>query len=814
MQTLWQDLRYGARMLMKQPGFTLIAVLTLALGIGANTTIFSVVNAVLLRPIPFPDPDRLVMIWQTRVDNPENLNIVSAPNYLDWQRQNDVFERMALFDSAGKGYNLSGGGEPERVSGVRVSWGFFDVLGVKPRMGRAFLPEEETPGKHRVVVLSDGLWRSRYGADPALLGQTIKVDSEDFTVLGVMPPEFQFQFWSGPRQLWVPIFYTRGDQDRGSHSFVSIARLKPEVTLAQARAKMDAIGQGLAKEYPQDNAGKTAAVIPMGEFGQRAYRSSLLTLLAVAGFVLLIACVNVANLLMARGATRQREFAIRSALGASRSRTVRQLLTESLLLAFAGSLSGILVAVWSSSLLLKVLPGNLRAVPFRSLESISLDLKVLGFTWAVSCLTGIIFGLAPALIFSKRNVNESLQEGSRGTTGGRGAGLRQALVIAEVALALVVLTGAGLMIESMMRLLNVAPGLNSKNVLTLNMSLPQENLYYGPPAHPRFAPDLQEQVGNLPGVVSVSAISHLPLGGGGAGRGFVIEGLPDPGQEHQPGAGYSVVCPRYFQTMGIDLISGREFTIQDAQHSPGVMVINEAMSKRFWPNENPIGKRIKLGYFNSNESWLTVVGVARDVRHWGLDRPAQPEFFRPYSQAAWPVMTVVVRTASTPAGFINPIKKALARIEPDRPVSGIRTMDEVVSDSLGSRRFPMLLLLAFSFLALVLAAVGISGVVSFSVAQRTREIGIRLALGAQTGNVLMLVLKRSMAGALIGVGLGLVGSLALTRFMTGLLFEVKPMDPVVLGTVALLLASVAFIACYLPARRAMKVDPMVALRYE
>jgi putative ABC transport system permease protein len=816
MQTLWQDLRYGARMLLKNPGFTLVAVITLALGVGANTMIFSVINSLLLKPIPFPEADRLVLVWQSRANDPRNRNIVSAPNYWDWRLQNDVFSEMAIFDSAGKGYNLSGDGEPERVSGVRVSAGFFDVLGVKPRLGRGFLPEEEHPGKHQVIVLSNGLWRNRYNSDPDIVGKTIKVDSEEHTVIGVMPPEFEFQFGGPIRQLWVPVAYTKGDHDRTSNSFYCLARLKPGVTVEQARDRMNAIGLSLSQQYPQDNAGNTVAIDPIIGFGEESQRTTLLTLLAVAGFVLLIACVNVANLLMARGATRSREFAIRAALGASRARTIRQVLTESLLLAFAGGLSGILIAIWSGSLLLKVLPGNLSAVPFRSINStdgLAIDYKVLAFTWGVACLTGIIFGLAPALIFSKRNVNESLQEGNRGTTGG-GARLRQGLVILEVALALVVLTGAGLMIQSMVRLLNVAPGFDPQNVITLNMSLPQENLYYGPPGHPQFARELQEHVGGIPGVISVSAVSHMPVGGGNAGRGFVIEGRPDPGSENQPGAKYTIIFPNYFQTMRVNLISGREFTERDSLNAPGVIVINEAMAKRYWPNEDPLGKRIKIGLFNADGPWLTVVGVAKNVKQGGLDRQPRPEFFRPYNQAAWPVMTVIVRTATNPGAYLNQIKQALARIEPDRAPSGIRTMDEVLYDSVGSRRFPMMLLAAFSLLALTLAAVGISGVVAFSVSQRTREIGIRMALGARKGAVIWLALSRSMISALIGVVVGLAASYGLTRFLTGLLFEVKPMDPIVLGLAALILAGVAFIACYLPSRRAAKVDPMVALRCE
>lgn len=814
---VWQDLRFGARMLLKQPGFTLIAVLTLALGIGANTTIFSVINSLLLKPIPYPNAERLVLVWLSRQDDPKDRNIVSAPNYWDWERQNDVFERMAILDSAGKGYSLAGAGEPERVSGVRVSAGFFEVLGVQARLGRTFLPEEEQPGKHQVVVLSDSLWRSRYNGDPNIIGKTVKVDSEAHTVIGVMPPDFAFSLYSPPRQLWVPVAYTKGDQERGSNSFLCLARLKPGVTVEQARARMNNIGHALAEQYPQDNAGSTATIDPIVGYDTEDQRRTLLTLLAVAGFVLLIACVNVANLLMARGATRQRELAIRAALGASRTRTIRQMLTESLLLAVAGGLSGILLAIWSNGLLLKVLPGNLMAVPFRALsktDGLAIDYKVLAFTWAITCLTGIIFGLAPALIFSKRDVNESLQEGSRGTTSGGGARLRQGLVVLEVALTLIVLTGAGLMIQSMARLLGVTPGFDPHNVLVLSMTLPQENLYYGPPGHPEFPRQLQQHVGSIPGVVSVSAVSHMPVSGGMAGRSFAIEGQPDPGRDNQPGAKYNIICPNYFQTMGIKQLSGREFTEQDSLTAPGVVVVNETLAKRFFPNDDPVGKRLKIGMFNSDAPWLTIVGVTADVKQRGLDQPTRPEFFRPYNQAAWPVMTVVVRTNSNPGAFITPVKQALARFEPERAASGIRTMEAVVYDSAGSRRFPMMLLVAFSLVGLALAAVGISGVVAFSVAQRTREIGIRMALGASKGAVMRLVLNRSMGAALIGIGLGLAGSLGLSRFLEGLLFEVKPMDPLVLGSVTILLTSIAFAACYFPARRATKVDPLVALRCE
>ncbi len=812
-----QDLRYGLRTLVKTPAFAAVAVLTIALGLGANTTIFSVMNATILKRLPFPDPDRLVLVWETFGKGPDNTNIVSAPNFWDWQQQNHVFEGMAIFDSAGRGYNLSeagAGSEPERVSGLRVSANFFPLLGIKPYLGRTFLLEEETLGKDHEVVLSYGLWERRYGADRTLVGKTIRMDGEQFTVVGVMPRDFQFQFWSGQRQLWVPAGYTEGDKGRDSNSFVCFARLKPGVTVKQARAEMETIGHRLSQQYPKELANGGTAVMPMAEFGVSNLRPAMLALFAAVGFVLLIACVNVANLMLARGATRQKEFAIRRALGAHRFRIARQLLTESVLLAILGGISGLALAAMSTRLLPRILPGNVLRIPFRQLEAIPMDGRVFAFALVISCLTGILFGLAPAFSVFRGDVNEPLKEGSRGSTMGGGSRLRHALVASEVALALVVLSGARLMIESMARVLGVDPGLNPKNVLTMEMSLPQINIYYGPPVHARFCQDLDERVGTLSGVVSVSAIAHLPLGGGSAGRGFWIEGRPDPGAGNNPGANYTVTCPNYIRTMGIPLLEGREFTHQDKVGATDVIVINQAMARKYWPKEDPIGKRIKLDLTISQEPWFTIVGVVGDVRHWGLDDQMYPQFFRPYTQAAWPVMTMVVRTASSPAMFTNPVKKALAEIDPEQPVSRVQTMEEVVSESVGPRRFPMLLLASFALLALALAAVGISGVVGFSVAQRTHEIGIRMALGAQTRDVLRLIVSRSMVWALAGVGVGVAGALGLTRLLAGLLYGVKPTDPVVLGAVSLLLAVVALLASYLPARRATKVDPMVALRYQ
>ena len=792
----------------------LVAMLTLALGIGANTTIFSVINNTLLKPLPFPGGDRLVLVWETFGKGPGNWNIVSAPNFWDFQRQSHSFESMAIFDSAGRGYNLSPTGDSQeaaQVSGLRVSAGFFSVLGVKPLLGRTFLPEEETLGKDHVVVLSYGLWKTRYDGDPSLVGRTIRVDGADFTVIGVMPREFAWQFWSGPRRLWVPVGYNKTDFGRGNNSFISIARLKPGVSVAQASAEMEAVAHNVATQFPQEDADMGAMVSLLGEFGVEGLRTTMLTLLAAVGFVLLIACVNVANLLLARGAVRQKEFAIRLALGAPASRIARQLLTENVLLALAGGTAGLLIAALSNRLIFYAFKLDSLSLPLRPVDSISMDGRVFAFALLISCVTGVLFGVVPALSALRTDVNAPLKEGGRtGSTGGQNR-LRQVLVASEVALALVVLSGAGLMIKSMTRLLGVDPGLNAKDVLIMGMSVPQEELYVGPPGLPRFCQDLDERVAAIPGVVSVSAIAHLPFRGN-AGRSFQIEGRPPAEPGHLPGASYTVACPNYFRTMGIPILKGREFTPQDTVGAPGVIVINQTMARAYWPNEDPVGRAVRLG--GTDGPRLTVVGVVGDVHFLGLDAPVRRQFFRPYMQAGWPVMSILVRTINTPGMFTAPVKQALASVLPDWPVSGVVTMEEVVHDSTGSRRFPMLLLSVFSVLALVLAAVGIVGVVGHSVAQRTREIGIRMALGAESLDVLRLMVNGSMLWVLVGLGVGVAGSAGLTRLLSGLLYDVRPLDPVVLGGVSAILAAVALLASYLPARRAAKIDPIAALRCE
>lgn len=818
MDTLISDLRYGVRMLLKRPGFTAVAVLALALGIGANSAIFSVVNGVVLRALPYKDPEGLMMVWSKRPSLQAIAGMtefpVSAADFIDWRDQNQSFEQIAAFHS--QSFNITGASEPEFLGGVRASATLFPLLGAEAKLGRTFLPEEDQPDAGRVVVISHGLWERRFGADPQIIGQKLTLNDEPYIVVGVMPRGFQFPRkgempagYQFPRQadLYTPLAWTPNQSgNRGRNYLAVIGRLNPQVGVAQAQADMDSIAERLKEQYPQSNTNKEILIVPLHQQVVGKVRTALLVLLGAVGFVLLIACANVANLLLARAASRQKEIAIRTALGASRSRVIRQLLTESVLLALTGGTLGLLLAMWGIDLLMAISPSNLPRV-----DSISVDTRVFGFTLAVSLLTGIIFGLVPAIQASKPDVNEALKEGGRASSVGHNR-FRGVLVVAEVALSLVLLIGAGLMIRSFVRLINESPGLNPENVLTLDVALPRTK-YTGPQQIAIFQ-QVIERLKALPAVQSAGAVYPLPLSGAEEGMGFGIEGRPPaaPGEAYNTGPRW--VSPDYFNVMGIALLRGRELTEQDGSNSPRVVVINEAMAARYFPDEDPLGKRVAFDQTDGAPNWREIVGVVRDVKHSAVDSDPKPEIFFPFTQFPIFFMTMVVRTTGDPLNLVAAARSEVLAVEKNQPISNVHTMEELLSNSIAQRRFNMLLLSIFAGVALLLAAVGIYGVMSYSVAQRTHELGVRMALGAQTSHVLALVVRQGMALALAGVGIGLAAAFALTRLLASLLYGVSATDPLTFSVIALVLASVAFVACYLPARRATKVDPMIALRYE
>ncbi|HEY9284983.1 MAG TPA: ABC transporter permease [Pyrinomonadaceae bacterium] len=809
---LWHDSRYAARVLLKNPGFTAVAVVALALGVGANTAIFSVVNTVLLRPLPYRDPDRLVTVWEDDTKGGFPKDTPAAANYIDWRDQNRVFEGMAAI--ADQSYNLTGVGEPERLDGRRVSASLFPLLGVEPELGRAFLPQEDAPGANRVAVLSHGLWRRRFGGDPKIVGRPINLNGEAHEVIGVMPAHFQFP---GPKdQLWTPIAFTQQQAaNRGQHYLQVVARLKPGVTVEQAQAEMATIAARLQQQHPEENANLGATVVPLHEHLVGNIRPALLVLLGAVGFVMLVACANVANLLLARAAVRQKEIAVRVALGASRPRLVRQFLTESLLLAALGGAVGLLLAVWGVGLLKTFIPENVSQV-----RSISVDARVLGFTLLVSLLTGLIFGLAPALQASSFNLNETLKEGGRDSAqGSRGNRARALLVVAEVAVSLVLLIGAGLLINSFMRLRGVDPGFASGNLLTMSVQLPREK-YPDYQRRAAFYDEMVSRVEALPGVKSAAVTNWIPLVFQGDSITIGIEGRPDPapGQGKRPGVVTRAVHPHYFRTMGIRLLHGRALDVRDRADTPNVAVISEAMARRHWPGEDPVGRRITPGPATSTnaDDWITVVGVAQDVRQVELGAEPKPQMYVPYAQG-WSVFApryLIVSTSVEPMTLASAVRGAVWSIDADQPVSDARTMEEVLSASLARQRFSTLLLGIFAGVALLLAAVGIYGVMSYSVAQRTHEIGVRMALGAQRRDVLKLAVGQGLKLILIGVGVGLVAAYGLTRVMESLLFGVSATDPVTFAAISLVFVGAGLLASYVPARRATKVDPMIALRYE
>lgn len=806
MENLLRDIRFGLRMLVARPAFTAVAVLTLGLGIGANTAIFSVVNSVLLRPLPYADPDRLVYLEGADLRDGTKGGSICPPDFLDYRRENQVFERLAAFQSMS--FTVTGdGGDAERLTAARVSAGFFETFGVAPiGAGRTFSSDEEQDGRNGVVVISYGLWQRRFGGDPGVLGRNILINGQKAAIVGVMPASFQF-----PREteVWSPIaFNTPQTSVRRYHFLNAVGRLKPGVSLSQAQADMTRIARDLSKQYPESNLNYGIGLTLFAERIIGQMRQTLLILLAAVGFVLLIACANVANLMLARSAARQREVAIRSALGASRGRVIRQLLTESVLLAMAGGAVGLLLAVWGVDSLVALGPQTLARA-----GKVTADGRVLGFTLLISLVTGVLFGLAPALAASKLNLTDALKEGSKGSESVSRHRLRSLLIVSEVALSLILLVGAGLLIRSFMRLSQVDPGFNPSHLLTMQVALTRTSY---PEAAQRvaFFKELISRVEALPGVEAAGTVSELPLSGQENDTFFTIEGKPAVAfGSTENDANVRTVSTDYFRAMGISLISGRSFSERDTLDAPKVILINEAFARRYLPGEDPIGKRMTIDYAAGFSG--EIIGVVRSVNHTSLQQPVRSsEMYVSDLQAPPFGMNLVVRAGGDPARLTSAIRAQAHAIDNDVPLYNVKTMERRVAEGETETRFRTLLLAIFAGVAVLLAAIGIYGVISYSVTQRTHEIGIRIALGAERRHVVRLVVGQGMIHALVGIALGLCGAFAVTRLMASVLFQVSATDPVVFGSISVLLGAIAFLACYIPARRALRIDPMVALRYE
>jgi putative ABC transport system permease protein len=801
MGSLLQDLRYGLRALLKKPGFTIIAVIMLALGIGANTAIFSILNAVLLSPLPFSEPEQLVMVFAKT--NRDARNWVAYPDFQDWQAQSQSFTELSAI--VPQSVNLIGREEPTRVIGGFVSANFFKLLGVEASSGRTFLPAEDKPGAERVAVVSHETWQNRLGASPDLIGQTLNLNGQVFTVVGILPAGFKFT-WSDC-EVWLPIqHYPNYSMDRSRTSSGVMGRMKPGIKLAQAQTEMEIVARRLAEQYPETNRERSITIVPMRELMVEDLRPLLFILTGAVGLLLLIVCANIANLILARSMARQKEIALRVALGAGQWRIVRQLLTETVLLALIGGTVGLLVGMWTVKLLMRGSPTELPPG-----IDVNLDLTVLGFTFAIAILTGVAFGLAPALRFSRPDVHDVLKEGGKGageTFGSRR--LRGALVVIQVALALILLIGSGLLVRSFRALSEVNPGFNPQNVLTMEYRVPR-NKYPEPAQQWAFHRQVVERVQSLPGVQSASVVLALPHSGNGGGASFVPLGGPEPPKGQEPRAQSNRADPYYFRAMEIPLIRGRVFTEQDKMDTPPVVVISQAMAERYWPGQDPIGKTIR---FSESNLTASIVGVVGNVKHNSLDEPTAAQLYIAFAQMPHIFATLVVRTAGDPLAAANIVKQAVWSVDKDQPVWKVRSLEFLLQRAMSRSRFMMRLLTVFSTIALLLAAVGVYGVISYSVSQRTHEIGVRMALGAQYRDVIRLVMRQGVKLVLIGVVIGLLGALGLRQLIEGLLFGVSATDPITFLVVALLLMSVALLACWIPARRAAKVDPIVTLRYE
>jgi len=805
--TLLQDLRFGLRTLRKSPAFTVIAVLTLALGIGANTAIFSIVNAVLLQPLPFADPDRLVVLSEQMPNTGERMSI-SLPSFLDWRAEARSFDGLAGYRAyAG---TITGIDPPTRLNGRLVSAGFFEILGVKPILGRSIGPDEDKPNSEPVVVVSYACWQSRFGADPHIVGRKLVLDDQPRTIIGVLPPGFQF----GDRtdEVFVPLVATMSSNqsalERGNHQGIyALARMKKGVSVETARTEIKTIASQLEKQYPLSNNGVGANAVSLYEqWVGRTVRTALFMLLTAVSFVLLIACTNVANLLLSRGAARQREIAIRTALGASRWRIFRQLLTESVLLSGVGGVLGFLLAFWGTRFLLKMAPTNVPRI-----HEVHIDAWVLAFALALSGMTGIVFGLVPALEGSRTDVNQSLKAMSRSLSGGSPR-FRQILLASEVALALVLSIGAGLLIHSIVKLGKVDPGFQTKNLLTFSVRL--TNRYKTDPEQAAFFRQATEQIRVLPGVKNAATIGCLPIDGTCWGSVFLIECRTIPERSKLPTSQWNVASEQYFETMGIPLLRGRTFQKNDTDTSPAVAVISETAARRFFPNEDPIGKRLKQGWPETKSPWREIVGVVGDVREDGLDTGPVSEIYVPESQDAWNQLFVVIRTAIPSESLLPAAMKTIRNLDKDQPVFSVQTMDKVLSDSMASRRFSMTLLGLFAGLAFILAAVGVYGVISYSVSRRAQEIGIRMALGARRQQVVRLVLHEALATTAIGIVIGLIIAIVFTRAMSGLLFGISNLDIPTYAIASCFLILVALTASFAPAFRAATIDPSLVLHQE
>ena len=801
MQAFRQDIRYALRLLLKQPGMTTLAVVTLALGIGANTAIFSAVNAVLLRPLPYPDADRVVMIWEKRAREAVLDAPVAPADFVDWEKRQASFEAIAGMSTSA--VDLTGAGEPVRLFAGVVSPAFFDVLGVKPALGRTFRPDEAVFGQHRVVILGDRIWRQRFGADPTIVGRTILLNQLPSEVAGVLPASFEFP--DSDLELWTPLALTSAPQppSRTLHFLTVYARLKPGITLERARADMDRIGAQLAEEYPASNQYHGAHIgLLRDELQQGSVRNGLLALLGAVGFVLLIGCVNVANLLLARAAARRREMAIRTAVGASRARLTAQALTESAVLALTGGVAALAVATWGISLLRQIQPRDLQVL---GADRLQLDATVLAFTFALSMVTGLIFGILPAWQLARHDVNESLKDGGRPASSIK-KGLRQTLVVSEIALASLLLVGTGLTLRSFQAVLRTETGFKPEGLLTAFVILPQAK-YITDAQRVAAYDEIERRIASLPGVRSVGATSHLPLSGQDSRTGIFIEGR-EPTPDAPTRAHLRAVTLDYFRTMGMRVIEGRNFTAADHSESPFVTVINETMARRYWPGQSPLGTRVRMG----GPAWREVVGIVADVKHWGFERAVNPEMYLPQKQMVWSGLTYVLATDVDPVTLTAAVRNELKAVDPDLPLSNVRTIEEVAARSVAARRSSMLLLGVFSGLALVLAAAGIYAVMSQLVALRTSEIGVRMTLGAQPASVMRLVLREGLLQAIAGLAIGLVAGVLVMRAFRSVLFNVSPSDPLTLVAVSVVLLVTATFACMVPARRAMRVDPVQALR--